>query len=95
MEKIKLYGVEIKVCNNKEKEKLKWTKERIGYYITDYRSTEDDIMLYGSKYGYYDNMKYRSENLKRTCKRLLDSLNNDLTYKLSKEEIDYMTCRAR
>jgi hypothetical protein len=95
IDKIKLYGIEIKLCNQKEIENLKWTKERIDYYITDYRSTEDDIMSYGSKYNYYDNMKYRSENLKRTCKRLLDSLNNNLTYKLSKEEIDFITCRAR
>lgn len=95
IEKIKLYGVEVKVCNKKEIESIKWTKERIGYYIADYRSTNDDIMSYGCKYGYYDDMKYRSEKLNRNCKHLLESLNNNLTYKLSDEEIDYITYRAR
>lgn len=92
IEKINLYGVEIKVCNKKEIESINWTKERIGYYIVEYRSRIDD-MKYG--HGFYDEMKYVVDQLKRTSKRLLDSLNNNLTYKLSDDEIDYMTCRVR
>lgn len=92
IEKINLYGVEIKVCNKKEIESINWTKERIGYYIVEYRSRIDD-MKYG--HGFYDEMKYVADHLKRTSKRLLYSLNNNLTYKLSDDEIDYMTCRVR
>lgn len=92
IEKINLYGVEIKVCDKKEIESINWTKERIGYYIVEYRSRIDDMKY---DHGYYDEMKYVVDQLKRTCKRLLDSLNNNLTYKLSDDEIDYMTCRAR
>lgn len=95
MEKIKLYGVEIKVCNNKEIETINWTKKRIEHYVNEYHSRIDD-MKYGYGYGTcYDEMNFVAEQTKRNCKRLLDSLNNNLTYKLSDEEIDYMTYRAR
>ena len=92
IEKINLYGVEIKVCNEKELESINWTKERIGYYIAEYRSRIDDIKY---SYDYYDETKYVADQLKRNCKRLLDSLNNNLTYKLSEEELEYMAYRAR
>lgn len=95
IEKINLYGVEIKVCNKREIESINWTKERINYYITEYRSRIDN-MKYG--YGYetcYDDMNYVANQTKRNCKRLLDSMNNNLTYKLSEEELDYMSYRAR
>ena len=95
IEKIKLYGVEIKVCSKREIESINWTKERINYYITEYHSRIDN-MKYG--YGYetcYDDMNYVANQTKRNCKRLLDSMNNNLTYKLSEEELDYMSYRAR
>jgi len=95
IEKIKLYGVEIKVCNKREIENINWTKERINYYITEYR-TRMDNMKYDYGYGTcYDDMNYVANQTKRNCKRLLDSMNNNLTYKLSDEELDYMSYRAR
>ena len=95
IEKINLYGVEIKVCNKREIESINWTKERINYYITEYRSRMDNMKY---DYGYttcYDDMNYVANQTKRTCKRLLDSMNNNLTYKLSEEELEYMAYRAR
>lgn len=95
IEKIKLYGVEIKVCNKREIESINWTKERINYYIAEYR-TRMDNMKYDYGYGTcYDDMNYVANQTKRNCKRLLDSMNNNLTYKLSDEELDYMSYRAR
>ena len=95
IEKINLYGVEIKVCNKREIESINWTKDRISYYITEYRTRMDNMKY---SYGYetcYDDMDYVANQTKRNCKRLLDSMNNNLTYKLSDDEIDYMACRAR
>lgn len=95
IEKINLYGVEIKVCNKREIESINWTKERINYYITEYRSRMDN-MKYDYGYGTcYDDMNYVANQTKRNCKRLLDSMNNNLTYKLSDEELEYMSYRAR
>ena len=92
IEKINLYGVEIKVCTKREIDSINWTKERIGYYLTEYHARIDDMKY---DYGYYDEMKYAATNLKYTFRRLFDSMNNNLTYKLSDDEIDYMICRAR
>ena len=95
IEKINLYGVEIKVCNKKEIESINRTKERINYYITKYRSRMDNMKY---DYGYetcYDDMIYVAHQTKRNCKHLLESMNNNLTYKLSDDEIDYMSYRAR
>lgn len=101
IEKITLYGVEIKVCSKREIESINWTKERINYYITEYRSRMDK-MKYDYGYGTcYDDMNYvvnqtkLVNQTKRNCKHLLDSMNNNLTYKLSEEELDYMAYRAR
>lgn len=94
IEKINLYGVEIKVCNKREIESINWTKERISYYITEYRSYKDD-MKHDYCYGRYDVEWDSISKSKRKCKQLLNSLNNSLTYKLSDDEIDYMTYRAR
>lgn len=94
IEKINLYGVEIKVCNKKEIESINWTKERINYYITKYRSRMDN-MKYDYGYGTcYDDI-YVAHQTKRNCKHLLESMNNNLTYKLSDEELEYMSYRAR
>lgn len=97
IEKINLYGVEIKVCNKREIESINWTKERINYYITEYRSRMVN-MKYDYSCGYgtcYDDMNYVANQTKRNCKHLLESMNNNLTYKLSDDEIDYMSYRAR
>ena len=95
IEKINLYGVEIKVCNKREIESINWTKERINHYVSEYRSRMDNMKCDYGYETYYGDMHYVADQTKRTCKRLLDSMNNNLTYKLSDDEIDYMSYRVR